>query len=107
MVFEELLRVAHTGAVALYVGGAIIVTLALRRALGVVPPAQAGIISSRVGTDFTFISWAAFLLWGGSGYWLLQRGGWDDFRSPQTLFIDRDLLNTGFGWMLLLMVAIW
>jgi hypothetical protein len=107
MVFDELLRVAHTGAVALYVGGAIIVTLSLRRALEAIPPAQAGIVGSRVGTDFTLISWFALVTWGASGYWLLQRGDWDDFRSPHTLFIRRDLLDSGFGWMLVLMVAAW
>lgn len=107
MILDELLRVAHTGAVALYVGGAIIVTLALRRALEAIPPAQAGIVGNRVGTDFTIISWVALLTWGASGYWLLVRGDWDDFRSPQTLFIKPDLLDSGFGWMLVLMVASW
>ena len=57
-------------------------------------------MGSRVGTDFTLISWFALVTWGASGYWLLQRGDWDDFRSPHTLFIRRDLLDSGFGWML-------
>lgn len=107
MFLDELLRVAHTGAVALYVGGAIIVTIALRRALEAIPPAQANIVGNRLGTDFTLISWAALITWGVSGYWLLARGDWDDFSSPQTLFIDPDLLSSGFGWMLVLMVAAW
>lgn len=107
MVFDELLRVAHTGAVAFYVGGAVIVTISLRRAAAAIPPAQAAIIGNRVGTDFAIISWLALLTWGASGYWLLQRGDWDDFLSPHTLFIRRDLLDSGFGWMLVLMVACW
>ena len=107
MVLDELLRVAHTGAVALYVGGAIIVTIALRRALEAIPPAQAGIVGSRVGFYFTLISWLALVAWGVTGYWLLQRGGWDDFGSPWTLFIRDDLLDSAWGWTLLLMVACW
>ena len=107
MILDELLRIVHTGAVALYVGGAFIVTLSLRRAQQAIPPAQAAIIGRSVGTHFMFISWLSIALWGGSGYWLLARGDWDDFLSPQTLFIERDLLDSGFGWMLLLMVAVW
>lgn len=107
MILDELLRVAHTGAVALYVGGAIIVTISMRRALQAIPPAQAAIVGGQVGTHFMVISWMALLAWGSSGYWLLQRGDWDDFLSPQTLFIRRELLDSGFGWMLVLMVAAW
>lgn len=107
MVFEEILRVVHTGAVAFYVGGAFIITIAMRRALSAVPPAQASIIGSRVGTDFTIISWLSLIAWGASGYWLLERGGWDNFGSPWTLFIDDDVVTSGWGWALLAMVAAW
>jgi uncharacterized membrane protein len=104
---EEFLRVGHTGAVALYIGGAIIVTILLRQPLRLIPPAQAGIVGGIIGTYFTIISWIALATWVSSGYWLLERGGWDDFRSPQTLFIDGELLESGYGWMLVLMVACW
>lgn len=107
MIFNEVLRIAHTGALALYLGGAVIVTISLRRAQRAIPPAQAAIIGSRVGTDFTLISWLALALWGGSGYWLLVRGEWSDALSPHTLFIKRDLLTSGSGWMMVLMVAAW
>lgn len=107
MVLEEILRVIHTGAVAFYVGGAFIVTIAMRRALSAIPPAQASMVGSRVGTDFTIISWLSLIAWGASGYWLLERGGWDDFTSPWTLFIDTDVIEGDWGWTLPAMVAAW
>ncbi len=106
MVFDEFLRVVHVGSTALYMGGAVIVTLALRRGLRLIPPAQAGIIGHRVATDFTYLAWLALLGWGGSGYWLLERSGRADFTSPHTLFIDGDQLQ-GSGWMLVLMISAW
>ncbi len=107
MILDELLRVAHTGAVALYIGGAIIVTIALRRAQTAIPPAQAAIIGNIVGTQFTYISWLSLATWVASGYWLLARGGWADVASPYTLFVAPDLLEEGNGWMMILMIASW
>ncbi len=107
MILDELLRVAHTGAVALYIGGAIIVTVGLRRAQAVIPPAQAALVGNVVGTLFTYISWLALTTWVGSGYWLLARRGWADPATPYTLFVDPDLLRQGNGWMMILMISSW
>jgi hypothetical protein len=107
VILDELLRVAHTGAVALYIGGAIIVTLGLRRAQRFIPPAQAAVVGNVVGTLFTYISWLALATWVGSGYWLLARRGWASPTSPHTLFVDPDLLKEGYGWMMILMISSW
>jgi uncharacterized membrane protein len=104
---QTALRLAHVSAVVVYLGGGLLLHLSFRRALHLVPPAQAAVLASRVGTHFTIVSWLALAIWGVSGYWLLARSGMADFSSPATLFVHPAITGTGLGWSLLIMIGAW
>ncbi len=104
---SKLLVVAHIGAMGLYVVGGLWIKLSLTRAQQAIPPAQAAIVGQRIGFDFTIVSWATFIAVGATGYWLLGKDGLADPASPHTLFVSGDLLDSGYGWKLLLMIAFW
>ncbi len=104
---DKVLVAAHVGALGVYVVTAAWIKLSLLRAQRVIPPAQAAIVGQRVGTDFTVVSWAAFAVTGASGYWLLGRAGLADPASPQTLFVNAHLLDSAYGWKILIMIALW
>lgn len=93
------------GAVA-YVGGAVMLHGPLRRALRLIPPGQAAIVGSRVGGDFTLISWLCLALLGASGYAMAWQRGLTEM-SPATLWISPSILETREGMALLVMVAGW
>lgn len=104
---DKVLVVAHIGAMGLYVVGGLWIKTSLARAQRAIPPAQAAIVGSQIGFDFTVISWLAFVVVGVSGYVLLGKGGLADPASPYTLFVSRDLLDSGYGWKLLMMILFW
>lgn len=101
------LRLLHVVAVVTYVGGGILLHGPLRRALRLIPPGQASIVASRVGGDFTYMSWMSLALWGSTGYWMTFRYGWGDVSAPLTLLINPILLRTSRGVALLVMVSAW
>lgn len=104
---DKVLVVAHIGAMGLYVVGGLWIKTSLARAQRAIPPAQAAIVGAQVGFDFTVISWAAFVAVAATGYLLLGKDGLADPASPYTLFVNRDLLDSGYGWKLLVMIAFW
>jgi hypothetical protein len=105
--FDKVLVAAHVGSMGFYVVGAFWIKASLARAQRAIPPGQAAIVGRIVGFDFTIVSWLAFAGVGLTGYVLLGRGGIADPASPHTLFISGSLLDSGYGWKLLIMVALW
>ena len=105
--FDKMLVAAHVGTMGFYVVGGFWIKASLARAQRAIPPAQAAIVGRLVGFDFTIVSWLAFVGVGLTGYILLGRGGLADPASPHTLFISGDVLDSGYGWKLLIMVALW
>ncbi len=105
--FDKLLVVVHVGSMGLYTVGALWIKTSLARAQKAVPPAQAAIIGRIVGFDFTILSWVAFVGVGVSGYILLARGDLADPVAFYTLFLDPDLLDSAYGWKLLVMMVLW
>lgn len=105
--FDKMLVAAHVGSMGFYVVGGFWIKASLARAQRAIPPAQAAVVGRLVGFDFTIVSWLAFIGVGLTGYILLGRGGMADPASPHTLFISGDLLDSGYGWKLLIMVALW
>lgn len=101
------LRTIHVAAVVIYLGGGILFHGSLRRALRFIPPGQAAMIGTRVGNDFTYLSWLSLALWGATGYWMLFRYGWGEGSAPFTLFLDPDALGTSRGLSLLVMLVVW
>ena len=101
------LRLLHVVAVVTYVGGGVLLHGPLRRALRLIPPGQASIVASRVGGDFTYLSWMSLALWGSTGYWMIFRYALGEVSAPLTLFITPHLLRTPKGVALLVMVSTW
>jgi len=106
-VLNVTLRTLHVAAVVVYLGGGILFHGSLRRALKLIPPGQASIIGSKVGSDFTYLSWLSLVAWGVTGYWMLFRFGWGDASAPLTLFIKTSVLDTSRGAWLLVMLMTW
>jgi len=106
-VLDLSLRVLHVVAVVAYVGGGLLLHGPLRRALRLIPPGQASIVGSRVGGDFTYLSWMSVALLGSTGYWMALRYGWGDVSSPLTLLINPRVLQTSRGVAMLVMVSAW
>lgn len=104
---DPALRTAHVLAVVIYLGGGILFHGPLRGGLSLIPPGQASMVGTHVGTGFTYLSWLSLSLWGVTGYWMLFRYGWGDAGSPLTLFIEPDRLSSPEGWSLLVMLAVW
>ncbi len=101
------LRALHVVAVVTYVGGGVLLHGPLRRALRLIPPGQASIVASRVGGDFTYLSWMSVALWGSTGYWMAFRYGWGDVSAPLTLLINPRVLQLSKGVAMLVMVSVW
>ena len=97
----------HVAAAIAYVGGGFLLHVSVRRAVARISPGQAAIVSSRIGNDFTIISWIALAAWGITGYWLLDRFGMLVVDSPHTLFIRSAFLRSPTGKATLVMVAAW
>ena len=101
------LRWLHVVAVVIYVGGGVLLHGPLRRALRLIPPGQASIVGSRVGGDFTTLSWVSLALLGSTGYWMALRYGWGDVSAPLTLLINPRVLHTSRGAAMLVMASAW
>jgi uncharacterized membrane protein len=101
------LHALHLLAVAAYAGGSFMLHGPLRRALRMIPPGQASIVGSRVGRDFTYLSWVSLILLGVTGYWMAFRYGWADVSSPGTLWINSVTLQTAKGVAMLVMALAW
>ena len=101
------LHALHLVAVAIYVGGGLMLHGPLRRALRMIPPGQASIVGSRVGGDFTYLSWISLALLGSTGYWMAFRYGWGDLSAPFTLGINPLVLQTSKGVAMLVMTSAW
>jgi uncharacterized membrane protein len=106
-VLDLSLHALHIIAVAIYVGGGVVLHGPLRRALRMIPPGQASIVASRVGRDFTYFSWISLALLGSSGYWMALRYGWGDASAPFTLWINPLALQTSKGVAMLVMASAW
>jgi len=106
-VLDLILHALHIIAVAVYVGGALILHGPLRRALRMIPPGQASIVGSRIGEDFTYLSWISLALLGATGYWMALRYGWGDVSAPFSLWINPLVLQTSKGVAMLVMVSAW
>jgi uncharacterized membrane protein len=72
-----------------------------------IPPGQASIVGSRVGRDFTYVSWTSLILLGLTGYWMAFRYGWADLSAPFTLWINPLVLQTSKGAAMLVMALAW
>ena len=101
------LHALHLVAVAVYAGGGLMLHGPLRRALRMIPPGQASIVGSRVGRDFTYLSWISLVLLGLTGYWMAFRYGWADVSAPSTLWINPLALQTSKGVAMLVMALAW
>ena len=101
------LHALHLLAVAVYAGGGFMLHGPLRRALRMIPPGQASIVGSRVGRDFTYLSWVSLILLGLTGYWMAFRYGWADVSAPSTLWINPLALQTPKGMAMLVMAFAW
>lgn len=101
------LLTVHVLAVIVYLGGGLLFHGPFRRALKLVPPGQASILGTRVGADFTVMSWGSLAVWGISGYWMLFRFGYGDLSAPLTLLVAPGALATSRGVGLLVMIAVW
>lgn len=101
------LHALHLVAVAIYAGGGFMLHGPLRRALRMIPPGQASIVGSRVGRDFTYLSWMSLVLLGLTGYWMAFRYGWADVSAPSTLWINPLALQTSKGVAMLVMALAW
>jgi uncharacterized membrane protein len=106
-VLDFSLHALHLVAVAVYAGGGFMLHGPLRRALRMIPPGQASIVGSRVGRDFTYLSWASLILLGLTGYWMAFRYGWADVSAPATLWINPLALQTAKGVAMLVMALAW
>lgn len=104
---DKMLVAAHVASMGFYVVGGFWIKASLARAQRAIPPAQAAVVGRLIGFDFTIVSWLAFVAVGVTGYILLGRGGLADPASPHTLFISGGLLDSGYGWKLMVMVALW
>lgn len=100
------LKALHILAAVAYVGGAAMLHGPLRRALRLIPPGQAAIVGSRVGGDFTLLSWLSLALLGATGYAMAWQRGWVE-ASPLTLGISPAILESPAGVALLVMVSAW
>lgn len=105
--FDKILIGVHVAVMALYVVGGLWIKIPVHRVQKAIPPAQAALVGQKMGLDFTIVSWFAFIVVGGTGYWLLGRAGDFDLASPHTFFIDTDLLDGRYGWALFIMVLCW
>ena len=101
------LHALHLVAVAIYAGGGLMLHGPLRRALRMIPPGQASIVGSRVGRDFTYLSWMSLVLLGLTGYWMAFRYGWADVSALSTLWINPLALQTSKGVAMLVMALAW
>lgn len=101
------LHALHLVAVAVYAGGGFMLHGPLRRALRMIPPGQASIVGSRVGRDFTYLSWVSLILLGLTGYWMAFRYGWADVSASSTLWINPLALQTSKGVAMLVMALAW
>jgi len=106
-VLDLSLHALHLVAVAIYAGGGFMLHGPLRRALRMIPPGQASIVGSRVGRDFTYLSWMSLVLLGLTGYWMAFRYGWADVSAPSTLWINPLALQTSKGVAMLVMALAW
>jgi uncharacterized membrane protein len=106
-VLDLSLHALHLVAVAVYAGGGFMLHGPLRRALRMIPPGQASIVGSRVGRDFTYLSWVSLILLGLTGYWMAFRYGWADVSAPSTLWINPLALQTPKGVAMLVMALAW
>jgi uncharacterized membrane protein len=106
-VLDLSLHALHLIAVAIYAGGGFMLHGPLRRALRMIPPGQASIIGSRVGKDFTYLSWISLVLLGLTGYGMAFRYGWADVSAPSTLWINPLALQTSKGVAMLVMALAW
>jgi uncharacterized membrane protein len=106
-VLDLSLHALHLVAVAIYAGGGFMLHGPLRRALRMIPPGQASIVGSRVGRDFTYLSWMSLVLLGLTGYWMAFRYGWGDVSAPFTLWINPLALQTSKGMAMLVMALAW
>jgi uncharacterized membrane protein len=106
-VLDLSLHALHLVAVAVYAGGGFMLHGPLRRALRMIPPGQASIVGSRVGRDFTYLSWMSLVLLGLTGYWMAFRYGWADVSAPSTLWINPLALQTSKGMAMLVMALAW
>jgi uncharacterized membrane protein len=106
-VLDLSLHALHLVAVAIYVGGGLMLHGPLRWALRMIPPGQASIVGSRVGGDFTYLSWMSLALLGSTGYWMAMRYGWGDVSAPFTLWINPLVLQTSKGVAMLVMASAW
>jgi uncharacterized membrane protein len=106
-VLDLSLHALHLVAVAIYAGGGFMLHGPLRRALRMIPPGQASIVGSRVGRDFTYLSWMSLALLGLTGYWMAFRYGWGDVSAPFTLWINPLVLQTSKGVAMLVMASAW
>lgn len=97
----------HLAAAVVYAGGAFMLHSPLRRALRMIPPGQASIVGSRVGRDFTYLTWVSLVLLGLTGYWMAFRYGWADLSAPTTLWINPLVLQTAKGAAMLIMALAW
>lgn len=105
--FDLILRALHVAAAVVYVGGGVLLHGPLRRALRLIPPGQASMVGSRVGRDFTSLSWMSLALLGATGYWMALRYGWGDASAPFTLLVNPRVLSTSKGVAMLVMVSAW
>lgn len=94
-------------AVVVALGGGLLISVSVRRAVANISPGQAAIVATKIGDDFMIASWSALAAWGITGYWLLARLGLGDLGSPYALFINPDFLGTGIGNAMFIMVAAW
>lgn len=101
------LHALHLVTAVVYAGGSLLLHGPLRRALRMIPPGQASIVGSRVGRDFTYLSWVSLGLLGLTGYWMAFRYGWADVSSPATLWINPLVLQTAKGVAMLVMALAW
>ncbi len=86
------IQIVHVASVAIYVGGVFFMDVLLTPALNLIPPAQAAIVSRRVGRDFALMAWASLILIAITGVLLLYLNG----------MISARLFTTSYGWWLLL-----
>jgi uncharacterized membrane protein len=106
-VLDVSLHGLHLVAALVYAGGSFMLHGPLRRALRMIPPGQASIVGSRVGRDFTYLSWISLVLLGVTGYWMAFRYGWANMSAPATLWIDPPALQTAKGVAMLVMALAW
>ena len=86
------IQIVHVASVAIYFGGVFFMDVLLTPALNLIPPAQAAIVSRRIGRDFALMAWGALILIAITGILLLYLNG----------LFSVHLFTTSYGrWMLL------